>query len=189
MHSNGNHLSVPQRAAVLAVTAGAALLTAACGGSSPSASGSGGSSATGASSIHANQLAFAQCMRAHGVPNYPDSGLAVGIGSGSGGSTQSGSGINPQSPQFQAALQACRHLLPNGGQITPAQQKQQEGQLLKLAQCMHAHGVPDFPEPNGKGQIPVPATPGSGLNPNSPQFQAAQKACRSLAPAGPRQAP
>jgi hypothetical protein len=185
MHNTDNHFGAPRRVAVLAVMAGAALLAAACGGSSPSTPGPGGSSSTGASTIHAKQLAFAQCMRSHGVPNFPDpsgntGGLAVAKGS---------SGINPQSAQFQAAQQTCRHLLPNGGQITPAQLGQAEQQLLKLAKCMRAHGVPDFPDPNGQGQVQDSAPPGSDLNPNSPQFQAAQKACKSVAPARPQQAP
>ncbi|MGO9179419.1 MAG: hypothetical protein ACLQHS_09130, partial [Candidatus Limnocylindrales bacterium] len=52
-------------------------------------------------------------MRAHGVPNFPDpkfsgGGISMNL---------NGSGIDPNSPTFQAAQQACQSLLPgaNGG--------------------------------------------------------------------------
>jgi hypothetical protein len=50
-------------------------------------------------------LAHAQCMRGHGVPNFPDptvSGGAQGITVGSGGR-----GLNPRSPAFQQAEKVC----------------------------------------------------------------------------------
>ena len=51
----------------------------------------------------------------------------------------------------------------------------------QFSQCMRAHGVPDFPDPNAQGQFPLPP----GTNPNAPQFQTAQQACKAVAPAGP----
>jgi hypothetical protein len=50
-------------------------------------------------------LKYARCMRAHGVSNFADptsSGLSL-------------SGVNPSSPRFQAAQNACRSVLPNRG--------------------------------------------------------------------------
>ena len=46
------------------------------------------------------ELAFARCMRAHGVPNFPDP---------SSSSAQAGlpAGINPQSPAFRSAARVC----------------------------------------------------------------------------------
>ena len=52
-------------------------------------------------------LAHAVCMRAHGVPNFPDpvvTGSGNGITVGSGGP---GAGMNPQSPAFQRAEKIC----------------------------------------------------------------------------------
>ncbi|MGH8987381.1 MAG: hypothetical protein ACRDXC_02130 [Acidimicrobiales bacterium] len=49
---------------------------------------------------------------------------------------------------------------------------------IEYAKCMHSHGVKDFPETGG----PVKISPSSGLNPTSPTFRAASKACRSLLP-------
>jgi len=53
---------------------------------------------------------------------------------------------------------------------------------VAFAACMRAHGVPRFPNPNGRAGI---LGPGSGLNPASPAFKAAVSGpCKSLAPAG-----
>jgi hypothetical protein len=51
-------------------------------------------------------IAHAQCMRDHGVPNYPDpkfssSGGTISVGQG-------GPGLSPQSPAFQQAQKLCQ---------------------------------------------------------------------------------
>ncbi len=87
-------------------------------------------------------------------------------------------GVNPQSPQFQSAMNSCRHVL---GIHPPSQavQHRQFVQSLKAAACMRSHGYPDWPDPstgpNGQG-IMVPGPP-ADVDVNSPQFQAAAKAC------------
>jgi hypothetical protein len=53
---------------------------------------------------------------------------------------------------------------------------------LAYSQCMRSHGINDFPDPNRNGQIGISAGPGSDLGPGNPQFNAAQQACKSLAP-------
>ena len=53
---------------------------------------------------------------------------------------------------------------------------------LKLANCMRAHGVPNFPDPSGAGSG---FNLGSGINPQSPAFQSARRACARLAPRPP----
>jgi hypothetical protein len=52
-------------------------------------------------------LKFAQCMRSHGVPKFPDPEV-----SGGGIKQTIGPSVNPGSPQFQAAQQACQKLVP-----------------------------------------------------------------------------
>ncbi len=55
--------------------------------------------------MKAGALAFAACMRSHGVPNYPDPTFS------SGGVSQSLSrkeGIDPNSPIFEAAQKTCQ---------------------------------------------------------------------------------
>jgi hypothetical protein len=57
-------------------------------------------------------LAWEQCVRSHGVPNF-----SLGLGGQSPAPGTSGA-FNPNSPQFQAALTACRHLLPPGAHVS-----------------------------------------------------------------------
>jgi hypothetical protein len=126
---------------------------------------------------------FASCMRSHGEPNFPDPN-AQGVLS-----ISSSSGIDPSSPQFQSAQHACSKYLPNGGQPpSPAQQAKMQAQALKFSACMRGHGVPNFPDPEfGNGKVAIRIGASSGIDPQSPQFQAAQKACQGELPgkAGP----
>ena len=57
--------------------------------------------------------------------------------------------------------------------------------LLAYSQCMRDHGISDFPDPEPGGGIAVQAGPGSDLDPNNPQYKAADEACRSLLPPPP----
>jgi hypothetical protein len=118
---------------------------------------------------------FSACMRKHGVTNFPDPNSQGVIAFGS------GNGIDPNSPTFQSARTACQKLLPNGGRPTPQQQAQMQQQALAFSKCMRAHGIKDFPDPSGNG-IQLKGGPGSDLNPQNPQFQAAQQACGNFLP-------
>jgi hypothetical protein len=53
---------------------------------------------------------FSQCMRSHGVPDYPDPNPDVSLRT-----ELAQLGINPDSPQFQATLRTCDRLVPLGG--------------------------------------------------------------------------
>ena len=57
-------------------------------------------------------LKWEQCVRSHGVPNFN-----LGLGGQSPAPGNSGA-VNPNSPQFQAALTACQHLLPPGAHVS-----------------------------------------------------------------------
>jgi hypothetical protein len=128
-----------------------------------------------AASAQANgALALAGCMRSNGVSTYPDPG-------GSGTVKPSLQQLGVSSSRFQAALSACRHLLPNGGR-PPDQAEQQQVRALSLrfSQCVRAHDVPNFPDPGSDGRIPDPAT--AGINQGSPKFEAANQACGRYRP-------
>jgi hypothetical protein len=58
---------------------------------------------------------------------------------------------------------------------------------LAYAQCMRDHGISDFPDPQPDGGIAIQAGPGSDLDPDNPQFKAADDACQSLLPTPPSQ--
>ena len=148
----------------LAVLAVVALLTAACGGSAGTAGSSGARQG-----LLAQALAFAHCMRAHGVPNFPDPEL-----NSSGGLVKKPlleSTLNA-SPSARAA---CAHLMPKRGLLpTQAQQEQYQRQQLAFAACMRRHGFPDFPDgwSGNVGQLLS-----AGLDPSSPQLNAALTKC------------
>lgn len=74
-----------------------------------------GSLQTPSAADQAKALQFARCMRQHGV-NIPDPGPGGGAlvaSNGAGGPT----GINPNDKAFQDANKACKHFLPEGGQL------------------------------------------------------------------------
>jgi hypothetical protein len=180
------------------VLASAALLLAGCGGgsSSPgvahlSSSTSGGSAASGGSSSpessagnQQKMVKFSQCMRTHGEPEFPEPNEGrIELHS------QNGHGPNPESSRFQAAEKACSKYAPSKVAPSPAQQaKMQEG-ALNFSKCMRSHGVPNFPDPEfhsgGGVGIRIGGKNGSGIEPNSPQFKAAQKTCQSDLPRPP----
>jgi hypothetical protein len=128
--------------------------------------------------------AYSACMRSHGVPNFPDPDSQGRIAI-KGGQSANGTkfGLDPNSPGFQTAQKACKSLQP-GGNVTPAQKAQMRSQELKFSACMRSHGVPKFPDPDSNGGMQLRAGPGTGIDPSSPQFQAAQKACQALQPGG-----
>jgi hypothetical protein len=153
--------------ALIAVMAGITLPAAACGGGS---AGGPGAHLT----AYQRELAYAQCMRAHGDPGFPDpqsNGMFI--------SNKADRGALA-GPQFASANRACAHL--EGPGMTPAQQERQTSQLLRFAACMRAHGITNFrysPRGGGPGELGA-----QGVNTNTPQFQAAQQACRKFLPGG-----
>jgi hypothetical protein len=182
--TGGRRLSGPGRVrrwrpgALAAAGAGMALLVTGCGGSNgPGAAGSAAS--TSGPATYAQMVAYSQCMQSHGAPAFPSPAK------GPAGSY--GYPMDPQisgqltGPGYNAALKACQKLKPRGGGLTPAERQAAIDALLKFARCMRTHGLPDFPDPttNGHGiQIDFP------VDPSSPQFQSALKACRAVAPPG-----
>ncbi|MGH2972829.1 MAG: hypothetical protein ACRDNM_08635 [Gaiellaceae bacterium] len=122
---------------------------------------------------------FAACMRKNGVPNFPDPS-ATGVVTINGSS-----GIDPSSPKFRSAQQTCRKVLPNGGQPSPQQIAKAQQAALKFSACMRSNGLKDFPDPtfrNGGVSMSLRGGPGSDLDPSSPLFEKAQRACLAYAP-------
>lgn len=151
---------------VPAVLACIAALATACGGP-------GGSAIPGyVNGTPGSPVAFARCMRAHGVPGFPDPS----------GGQWNFTGVNPNSPQFTHAVGIC------GGQSpvsAASQQAQGLAKGLRFARCMRAHGVRNFSDPvAGNDSNGSQISSSGGMDPNSPVFQAALRACRSLLPGG-----
>ncbi len=147
--------------------------------------GCGSSAHKSSASAHTHvMLAFSECMRGHGVTNFPDPS------GGGGGLNLAGTGINPFSPSFKAAQSSCRKLLPGGGPDAHTATEQQKKQPVAVAECMRSHGVSSFPDPTS---TPPASAQGysimeglasnlfllvpSSIDVNSPAFTKAAKAC------------
>jgi hypothetical protein len=160
----------------------AALGLAGCGSSRPNTGGS--TAAQNDPANAARALAFAKCMRSHGVSNFPDpTGGELKLQVQKTPRSTSVNGVEVNGPAFQNAMQACRSYLPNGGHPSAAQTAKAKAQALAMSRCMRSHGVPNFPDPQFQtapgGGFGV-RIGGPGINPNSPAFQAAQKACGKI---------
>ncbi len=165
-------------AAVITVMAAAALLAAACSGS-PSSTGSGGSPNAGGSAT-SQLVAYTQCMRSHGVPDYPGPDS-----SGQMPKITSGQQVGVSDSRLTAAQGACQDLWPYQAP-TQAQQRQQLTDDVKFAQCMRSHGVPNFPDPTSSdGRVEfVISVSRDGFDPHSPQIIAKAHECQYVLPAG-----
>jgi hypothetical protein len=187
LRSRRNRAALP--ALALAGVVSLSLFDSACGSSAGTAVAHIGSTQTTTSTSGSNSsgsrddtkilVAYAACMRKHGVPNFPDpqataSGYHLVIGSEN--------GIDPHSSQFKNAQQACTTLLPNGGKPSSQDQAKELQEALKYATRMRAHGVSKFPDPNVSSDGGTEIDVGSRLNvdPGSPQFKAADTACEHL---------
>ena len=162
----------------LLAVAAFALLAAGCGGGgSPGAAGV-TSSTSAAAGTENTALAFARCLRSHGLPNWPDP-TSSGVFDKS-KLRRTGYSVS----QVRAVEDgACRHLLPSGppqGQTITAADRTD---YLKAAACMRSHGYPDFPDPTFQNNT-VQANVPSSINQDSPPFKSAAEICTKLIPAG-----
>ncbi len=134
---------------------------------------------------YAEALKFSNCMRSHGVPNFPDPQAGGGL------KLAVGSGLDPFSPSFRAAQKACAKYNPGGGRA-PNMSASEQRKALKFAQCMRAHGDSSFPDPTLSAQ---PGTPvialrgmffpvGQSFDPQAPAFKQAAAKCGFNPPSG-----
>lgn len=172
--------------AALGGLGGLCLLVSACGGSPVnhvaqlSSSTTGTSSASGSSRSGSTQnqaLAYAHCVRSHGVRLWPDP-ESNGAFDKSKLTLQQ---LGVSSSQLQAAQAACQRLLPNGGE--PPNQVgliKMERDALNFAKCMRSHGVPTWPDYTLHDGRPIFDLHGTTIAPNSPLIVAKQLRCRTL---------
>jgi hypothetical protein len=126
-----------------------ALIGVGCGSSASSASGSGSDDKklTGRDKA----VKFAECMRAHGVPHFPDPDPKGDFNFG----------VDVSKEVFTKAVDACKALQPPGSLSAKRTPKQQSA-ALRFAQCVREHGVRDFPDPvNGEPLIDTTIIPSS----------------------------
>jgi hypothetical protein len=181
-----------RRRLVIAALAGA-LLLAGCGGSATSSPGvpalsqaaGQGAQGQGGSARAAALHAAAQCIRQHGIPSYADPVLTA---SGQ-VYTDSRSMQDAPQPVLDAVYHACGALAAQAG-LNPSREPPAPPQLVEAgvrsAQCMRAHGLPNFKDPTAQSLY----TPGHGFGISAgeipaggkldPAYQAASSACRAL---------
>jgi hypothetical protein len=94
---------------------------------------------------------FAECMRANGVPHFPDPDPKGELNFG----------VDVSKETFTKAVDACKDLKPPGALSAKRTPKQQSASL-RFAQCVREHGVKDFPDPvNGEPLIDTTKIPSS----------------------------
>jgi hypothetical protein len=181
-------------AGLLAIVAGATLLTAACSGgsSNPQVASLGQGHGVGSSAATANPTGnptqlldeWAACMRSHGDPGQVDptvtasKDIDITISPAIPGGWDGGP--SGQDPTATGPGRYCRQY------VTAAQQALGGGpgsmphyttaQLVKYSECMRANGISDFPDPTG-GNLVISL--GGDLNPASPVYQNAAKRCEN----------
>jgi hypothetical protein len=151
--------------AVAGAAAALALLAAGCGGGggSPQVA---STASTSTASVQNGAVAFARCMRAHGIPGWTDP-------IGGGVFDKSKLRELPVSTTRIRALEEgpCNHLLPAVRGGSPAETAQQEHTKLvdglSFARCMRSHGVSRFPDPTAQGDLSVEMVEAQGIDVHS----------------------
>lgn len=191
-----------RRSGVLALAVALASGLAACGGSSGShvaslgtgtssagnsatPAGSGQTGTTRASGGNATTLLdeWATCMSSHGDANQADPTvdatkvihitLAADVAGGYDGTSHGGQSNVGSGQYCRTYLSAAQTALRGTQQIS----NYTEVQLVQVAECMRANGIPDFPDPSNGNLSFNRATAGPDLNPNNPRLRNAAKKC------------
>ncbi len=110
---------------------------------------------------------FAECLRANGVPHFPDPDPD--------GDTTFGVDVTRE--VWLKAVGACEALKPPGALSSTRTPKQQSAGL-RFAQCVREHGVKDFPDPvNGEPLIDTYKIPSTDKPGGMAILDAATQAC------------
>ena len=150
-----------------AVTFASVFLIAGCGVGSDSESGD--------SDSFKQALAYAQCIRDNGVPNFPDP-----VQEGNGVKVQGGEYL--ASPEGKKAAEACRDKDPQGDDDSGGGTVD-TGKLAAWMKCMRAK-LPKFPDAQTSGNTITITLQGTGLKSESAEFQNARRSCEPQAPGG-----
>jgi hypothetical protein len=94
-------------------------------------------------------------------------GILTGACGGGNGATPSVASLGTPSASSPSA----------GASSTDAKQS-----VLAYSRCMRSHGIAAFPDPDSSGDLSLHAGPGTGIEPDSAQYKAADEACKALMP-------
>ena len=148
-------------------------IAAGCGSNKPTTFTSAAASAAHGPGAAAFQ--YARCIRAHGVPSFPDPQVTTGPGSGS--IRQAVPPSAGLSPKFAAAQKACRGILPAIREATRGEQQARRQVFLAFARCLRSHGIAGFPDPDHDGQITRQMISSAGVDLHSNELLRAGATC------------
>jgi hypothetical protein len=100
--------------------------------------------------IAAVYMELVRCIRAHGIPNFPDPVINPQTGQ-----PDLPSGTQKPGPSVMRACQSIADRLPPSGKertVTAAEL----AKLRQFAGCMRQHGLNDWPDPDARGVFPLP---------------------------------
>jgi hypothetical protein len=122
-------------------------------------------------------------MRSYGVPDFPDPQPGASNAKFPGAQQ-----LGVSSSRYQAAENACQHLLPAGidDQFPPAEVQQLLIGMRQFSQCMRSRGVPNWPDPSTDAEgRPVFELSSHGFTrseAHSPQLGTKEAECQHLLP-------
>lgn len=149
---------------VVAVAA-VSLLAGACGSGSPR------STTAATTTAQTGALAFARCMRSHGLSNWPDPNR-----NGVFDKSRLRELGYSESRVREIEMSTCNHFLP-GPQEAAQQQRIRFAAMLSFANCMRARGFPSFPDPTNQGELTPQMVTAAGIDLHQPTLLNAGLAC------------
>ena len=156
----------------LAALALVALISAGCGSDAPSKASTATATATAGKKLTKQEKAvkFAECMRASGVPHFPDPDSKG----------EMNFGVDVTREVWLKAVDTCKALKPPGALSSKRTRKEQSASL-RFAQCVRDHGVKDFPDPvNGEPLIDTYKIPSSNKPGGMTILNAATNKCGAV---------
>jgi hypothetical protein len=172
----------PRSPAAFAVVALISVISAGCGSNGPSETGTASNSSTTSSTATTSSGAdkkltardkavkFAECIRAHGVRDFPDPNEK----------NQFEYGVSVTPAVWNKATTACKDLQPPGT-LSGKRSPKQQSAALRFAQCIRDNGVKDFPDPvNGEPLVDTYKIPSSNKPGGMAILNAAMRKCRDV---------
>jgi hypothetical protein len=144
-----------------------AVIAAGCGSNGPARTSATATASPKKASAREKAVRFAECIRAHGVADFPDPNAK----------NEFEYGVSVTPAVWKRATTACKDLQPPGTLSSKRTPKQQSASL-RFAQCVRDHGVKDFPDPvNGEPLIDTYKIPSSNEPGGMTILDAATRKC------------
>lgn len=118
----------------------------------------------------ADLVAFAQCVRENGMPDFKDPAPDVAMDEA----------VDFNSPAFKKAAEACKDVMPTPFLRNNGDENWSAADKRAYAACMRSNGAPSFPDPDTSGGFKLD----DDDHPDTPQFKKAEEACQQYQPQG-----